>query len=71
VIRQANFSIVDQGLEIGLRSLGVLIRNKGGAVVAGLSVSIVEPKISRESIIERYLQPLQEAAEEITATLPD
>lgn len=70
-IRQADFSIVDQELEIGLRSLGVPIRNKGGAVVAGLSVSIMEPQISRESIIERYLQPLQEAAEEITATLPD
>jgi len=70
-IRQANFSIVDQELEIGLRSLGVPIRNKGGAVVAGLSVSIMEPQISRESIIERYLQPLQEAAEEITGTLPD
>lgn len=70
-IRQANFSIVDQELEIGLRSLGVPIRNKGGAVVAGLSVSIMEPQISRESIIERYLQPLQEAAEEITARLPD
>lgn len=70
-IRQAGFSVVDQELEIGLRSLGVPIRNKGGAVVAGLSVSIMEPQIARDSIIERYLKPLQEAAEEITATLPD
>lgn len=70
-IRETGFSIVDQELEIGLRSLGVPIRNKGGAVVAGLSVSIMEPQIAREAIIERYLKPLQEAAEEITATLPD
>jgi len=70
-VRKSGFSIVDQELEIGLRSVGVPIRNKGGAVVAGLSASIMEPQISREAIIERYLKPLQEAADEITATLPD
>src|SRR5262245_17843833 len=39
-VRRTGYSIVDQELEIGLRSIGVPIRNKGGAVVAGLSVSI-------------------------------
>ncbi len=69
-VRRSGFAIVDQELEVGLRSIGVPIRNKGGAVVAGLSVSIIEPQITREAMTERYLVPLQEAAEEITATLP-
>jgi len=69
-IRRSGFAIVDQELEVGLRSIGVPIRNKGGAVVAGLSVSIIEPQITREAMTERYLVSLQQAAEEITATLP-
>jgi IclR family pca regulon transcriptional regulator len=69
-IRKSGFSIVDQELEIGLRSIGVPIRNKGRAVVAGLSVSVIEGQVAREVMIKRYLRPLQDAAEEITATLP-
>jgi IclR family transcriptional regulator, pca regulon regulatory protein len=69
-VRRSGFSIVDQELEVGLRSIGVPIRDKGGAVVAGLSVSVIEGQITREAMIERYLRPLQDAAEEITSTLP-
>jgi IclR family pca regulon transcriptional regulator len=69
-VRATGFSIVDQELEVGLRSIGVPIRNKGGAVVAGLSVSIIEGQFTRDALIERYLQPLQDAASEITSTLP-
>jgi IclR family transcriptional regulator, pca regulon regulatory protein len=69
-VRSRGFSIVDQELEVGLRSIGVPIRDKGGAVVAGLSVSIIEPQITHEAMIKRYLRPLQDAAFEITSALP-
>lgn len=69
-VRSRGFSIVDQELEVGLRSIGVPIRDKGGDVVAGLSVSILEPQITHAAMIKRYLRPLQEAATEITSTLP-
>jgi IclR family transcriptional regulator, pca regulon regulatory protein len=68
--RDQGFSLVDQELEIGLRALGVPIRNRAGDVVAGMSVSLVEAPMTSEVIIERYLAPLQKAAKEITESLP-
>lgn len=69
-VRSLGYSIVDQELEIGLRSVGVPILNKGGQVVAGLSVSIIESQTTPEMMIERYLPALRDAASEITSTLP-
>lgn len=69
-VRSTGFSIVDQELEMGLRSIGVAIRDKGGTAVAGLSVSTVDSRVTPSLMIKRYLQPLQEASEEITSTLP-
>jgi IclR family pca regulon transcriptional regulator len=69
-VRTSGFSIVDQELEIGLRSIGVPIRDKGGITVAGLSISILEGQITRETIVKRYLRPLQDASVVITSTLP-
>jgi IclR family pca regulon transcriptional regulator len=71
-VRKSGYSIVDQELEIGLRSIGVPIRNKSGAVVAGLSISVVaiEGQITPDAMAERYLQALLEASEEITSALP-
>jgi IclR family pca regulon transcriptional regulator len=68
-VRSTGFSVVDQELEIGLRTLGVPIRNKGGAAVGGLSVSLIEAQVSRDTMIKRYLRPLQSAAKEITSSL--
>ena len=70
-VRTTGFSIVDQELEVGLRSIGVPIRNKGGAVVAGLSVSIIEGQFTRDAMIERYLRPLLDAAERDHLDAPD
>jgi IclR family pca regulon transcriptional regulator len=69
-VRNSGYSIVDQELEIGLRSIGVPIRDKGGSVVAGLSVSVIESQITPELMVERYLSALRAAADEITSTLP-
>ena len=68
-VRSAGFSMVDQELEVGLRTLGVPIHNKGGMVVGGLSVSLIEPQVSRDTMMKRYLRPLQSAAREITSSL--
>ncbi len=69
-IGREGFALVDQELEVGLRSLGVPIRNRGGDVVAALSISLLEAQLPHERIIERYLAPLQNAAAEITDSLP-
>jgi IclR family pca regulon transcriptional regulator len=69
-VHQAGYALVDQELEIGLRSLGVPVRNRSGVAVAGLSISLLEAQLTTERIIERYLTPLQDAAEQITQSLP-
>jgi IclR family transcriptional regulator, pca regulon regulatory protein len=69
-VHQAGYALVDQELEIGLRSLGVPIRNRSGVAVAGLSISLLETQLTTERIIKRYLAPLQDAAKQITQSLP-
>ena len=69
-VRNRGFALVDQELEIGLRSLGVPIINKSSVTVAGLSVSVVDGQAASESLVKRYLEPLREAAREINASLP-
>ena len=69
-VHQAGYALVDQELEIGLRSLGVPVRNRSGVAVAGLSISLLEAQLTTERIIERYLAPLQDAAKQITQSLP-
>jgi IclR family pca regulon transcriptional regulator len=69
-VRARGHAIVDQELEIGLRSLGVPIVSKSGDTIAGLSVSVVEGKASSAALVKRYLEPLREAAREISLSLP-
>lgn len=69
-VRAKGYAIVDQELEIGLRSLGVPIKNKSGATIAGLSVSVVNGKLGNAALVKRYLQSLKTAADEIRESLP-
>jgi IclR family transcriptional regulator, pca regulon regulatory protein len=68
--RDAGFSMVDQELAHGLRSIGVPIRNRAGEVVAGISVSVVEGQLGRDDMIKQYLEPLRDAAAAVTQSLP-
>jgi IclR family pca regulon transcriptional regulator len=69
-VHQDGYALVDQELEIGLRALGVPVRNRSGVAVACLSISFVETQTTPERIIEQYLVPLRDAAEQITQSLP-
>jgi IclR family pca regulon transcriptional regulator len=69
-VHQTGYALIDQELEIGLQALGVPVRNRSGVAVAGLSISFLEAQLTTERIIERYLGPLQDAARQITESLP-
>ena len=69
-VRKQGYALVNQELEVGLRSLGVPIFNKRGSVIAGLSVSVIDGHVKGEMLTKRYLKSLQEAAREITESLP-
>lgn len=69
-VKRKGYAVVDQELEIGLRSLGVPVKNKTGDTIAGLSVSVIEGKLDESAMVKRYLKPLQESSREISMSLP-
>jgi IclR family pca regulon transcriptional regulator len=67
-VRQQGFAFVDQELELGLRSLAVPIRGRGGRVVAALNIS-TGISLTVEQTIEALLPPLRECAARIETEL--
>ena len=63
------WSIVDQELEIGLRSISVPIRQRNGAVVAALNVACPSSRVTREDMHTKVLLELQVSSQQITAAL--
>lgn len=68
--RVKGWSIVDQELEIGLRSISVPIRDHAGKVVAALNVACPSSRIEPDDMRSRILLELQAAAQSITEGLP-
>jgi IclR family pca regulon transcriptional regulator len=68
-VRVQGHAIVDQELEEGLRSLAAPIRDREGAVVGAVNVSIHAARATVAEIRERLLPPLLEAAAAISADL--
>ena len=63
------WSIVDQELEIGLRSISVPIRQRNGEVAAALNVACPSSRVTREDMNTKVLTELQAASQSITAAL--
>lgn len=66
-VRHKGYALVDQELEIGLRSIAVPVRNSGGAVVAAMNVGTQAGRVSRRDMEGRFLPVLQAAADEVRA----
>ena len=67
--RVKGWSIVDQELEIGLRSISVPIRDQAGRVIAALNVACPSSRITPEEMRSKILLELQAASQEITSNL--
>ena len=67
--RAQGFSIVDEELERGLRSIAVPLVSRGGRVVAALNVSAHTNRTTRNEMRERFLPRLTEAAKQISAAI--
>jgi len=67
--RAKGWSIVDQELEIGLRSISVPIRDRSGKVIAALNVACPSSRITPDDMRSRILLDLQSAAQAITSGL--
>ena len=67
---QQGFSIVDEELERGLRSIAVPIVDRTGEAVAGLNISTNSTRITRNHMREHFLPRLREASEQISSFMP-
>ncbi|AMO98382.1 beta-ketoadipate pathway transcriptional regulators, PcaR/PcaU/PobR family protein [Collimonas arenae] len=69
-VRSSGFALVEEELEIGLRSIAVPVRGASGNVLAALNVSAQATRISSRKMKEEFLPVLQHGAQELSILLP-
>jgi IclR family transcriptional regulator, pca regulon regulatory protein len=69
LISRNGYSIVDQELELGLRSMAVPIQNPNGRIVAALNVGAHAQRVSIQEMQTKFLPRLRAAAQELSMLL--
>ena len=64
-VRLAGYALVDQELELGLRSIAVPVRQPDGRAVAAINVGAQAARVELETMVRTYLPELTAAAEQI------
>lgn len=67
--REAGYAVVDQELEIGLRSIAVAVRGASGAVVAAINVSVHAAHATVRQMEASFLPHLRAASDDLGALL--
>jgi len=60
-VRRSGYCLVDQELEIDLRSIAVPVHTAGGRVIAGMNVSAQASRTPKKQLLDRFLPALREA----------
>jgi len=68
-VRREGYAIIDQELELGLRSMAVPVRNPSGRVVAAINVGAHGQRVSVQDMQTRFLPYLRAAAQELSLLL--
>ncbi len=68
-IRRKGYAIVDQELEIGLRSIAVPVRDHAGRVVAAMNIGTHASRVSLPEMEKTFLRELESAAIELGSSL--
>ena len=68
-VARQGYALVDQELEIGLRSLAVPIFSRGGKAVAAINIGTQAPRTSKTELLQHFLPILQRAAKNISSCL--
>ena len=68
-VRKADFALLDQELEVGLRSIAVPVRDARGNVVAAINVGTHASRFSLAELESRCLPPLRHCAAELARML--
>ena len=68
VLKQG-YALVDQELEIGLRSLAVPVFASGGRVAAAINIGTQAARITKGEVLQQFLPVLRKAAKNISSCL--
>jgi len=68
-VREAGYSLLDQELEIGLRSIAVPIHDSRHRVVAAMNIGAQAARVSAETMRDSYLPVLQASARDLGSVL--
>lgn len=69
-VRVSGYSVVEEELEIGLRSIAVPVRGAAGVVHASLNVGAQATRVSTRQMEEEFLPALLKSAQELSVLLP-
>ena len=69
VVCREGYAIIDQELELGLRSMAVPVRSSTGRVVAAINVGAHGQRVSLQDMLTRFLPYLRAAAQELSLLL--
>lgn len=69
-IRADGYAIVEEELEIGLRSIAVPVRGASGNVLAALNIGAHAARVSKRKMQEEFLPALLQGAQDLSILLP-
>ncbi len=69
-VRQKGQAMVEEELEIGLRSIAVPVRGASGATMAALNIGAQATRVPRAQVEQSFLPALMNAASELSVLLP-
>lgn len=69
-VRQAGFTLIDEELEVGLRSIAVPVRGASGTVLAALNIGAQASRVSSRQMEVEFLPVLQKGSQELSVLLP-
>jgi IclR family pca regulon transcriptional regulator len=69
-IRENGYALIDEELEIGLRSIAVPVRGASGNVLAALNVGVQATRVSKQQMEQEFLPVLQRGAQDLSVLLP-
>jgi len=69
-IRIAGYAVIEEELEVGLRSIAVPVRGASGAIVAALNIGAQATRVTRAQMEQEFLPLLLKGSQELSALLP-
>jgi IclR family pca regulon transcriptional regulator len=69
-VREKGYALLEEELEVGLRSIAVPVRGASGQVIAALNVGAQATRVSGRHMKDEFLPVLLRGAQELAVLLP-